>query len=417
MPKFNTNDIFKPGKLSVMLDGSAGSSGKGKLGAFICKHADNWQFACNTYMPQAGHTCKEDDGKTYFYQTLNSCAYLNNYEKLYIGPGGMIEVPSLFKEIEQSNVDLNKIGIHPLVSILQEKDAAFERGEVDLDGNKLSSLQDGTMKKGSTCHGCGAARARKILRRPDVLLAKDVPELKPFLCDTTQEIKNRLENGQAGLLEIAQGFQLSYLSQFYPYCTSRNCTVAAALDDMMLPPIYAGNVIINMRSIPIRINNKKFLGDNGKHLTWEEVEEYKTNNKPYKTYMGNSGPGYNDQYEITWEKVAELANVNFNTFMNEQRSAIMTSVTKLPRRPFTFSKKSLDEAIFHNQTGHTIFIAVNFANYIDYSLCGRRGNINELTTKIQNWLNDNIMQSTKIPDINMKFIGTGPLTDDMILVS
>src|SRR3954469_25056808 len=89
---FNTDFVFTSGKLTIALDGGAGSSGKGKLGSFLCEHAGNWQFACNTFMPQAGHWVRLSDGRKNFYKSLNSCAYLTDrYEKLYIAPGATIE--------------------------------------------------------------------------------------------------------------------------------------------------------------------------------------------------------------------------------------------------------------------------------------------------------------------------------------
>ena len=256
----DTNFVFEPGKLTILLDGGAGSSGKGKLGAFVTEHANNWQFCCNGFSPQAGHWVKDDDGKEYFYQTLNSCAYQPYYEKMYLGPGAIIELPALFREIEENGIEAHRLGISPVCAILQDQDAAFERGEVDLDGNKLPTIGEGTMKHGSTCHGVGAALARRRLRRPDAKLARDIPELAQYMCDVPSEIMNRLDAGQAGFLEIAQGFQLSYLiPEMYPYCTSRNCTVAAGLDDMMLPPSYAGNVLINYRTFPNMISNYKYI--------------------------------------------------------------------------------------------------------------------------------------------------------------
>ena len=65
-----TNFFFNPGKLSFILDAGAGSSGKGVIGSYVCENADNFTFACNAFMPQAGHWVKTDNGKTYFYQTL-----------------------------------------------------------------------------------------------------------------------------------------------------------------------------------------------------------------------------------------------------------------------------------------------------------------------------------------------------------
>jgi adenylosuccinate synthase len=406
----DTNFCFTPGKLTILADQGAGSSGKGKLGAFVASHADNWQFACNTFAPQAGHWVKNDDGKTYFYQTFNSCAWMSDrYEKLYIGPGSTIELAAFWKEKEQNNIPSNKIGISPLASILQSIDGKFERGLIDFDGNDRENIDHSLAKTGTTAHGCGVNRARRVLRRPEAKYARDVPELEQFICDVPCEIMDRLDRGQAGILEIAQGFQLSYLlPDFFPYTTSRNCTVAAALDDMMLPVVYAGNVILNSRTFPIRISSMKYIGEGGKHLTWDEIQKYKAEGRPYEIFKGNSGPGYDDQEETTWEDITTSSG-------SPAPIMEMTSVTKLPRRVFTFSRKNIEQSIRHNNTGANVYLALNFANYVDYSVSGMRKTIpaigHGIPSKLVEWLAKYYSGRR-----SLKFIGTGALTDDYIMI-
>jgi adenylosuccinate synthase len=405
----DTNFCFTPGKLTILMDGGAGSSGKGKLGAFVASHADNWQFACSTFAPQAGHWVKNDDGKSYFYQTFNSCAWMSDrYEKLYIGPGSTIELESFWREKEQNNIPSCKIGISPVTSILQDIDSRFERGLVDFDGVDRTVTDHSLAKTGTTAHGCGANRARRVLRRPEAKYARDIPELREFICDVPSEIMERLERGQAGMLELAQGFQLSYmLPEFFPFTTSRNCTVASGFDDMMLPPIYAGNVILNYRTFPIRISSLKYIGEGGKHLTWDEVEQYRAQNKPFEIFKGNSGPGYDDQEETTWEKITADSG-------SPKPIMEMTSVTKLPRRVFTFSRKNVDQSILHNRTGGQIFLAINFVNYLDHKLSGRRCMMSELeqNDKLSNWMQENRLYLDNTPTL----LGTGAKTDDYILL-
>lgn len=217
---FDTSSLFTPGKVTVVLDGGAGSSGKGKIGAFLGEHALNWTFACQAFMANAAHWVVTDDGKKYLYQSLNSVAHLKNkYQKTYICGGAVLELPALLREIKEHDLGPEQLGIHPIAAVVQDKDMGYERGTCDFDGKPFSEMvQSDCMKLGSTLHGVGAARARRILRRSDVLVARDIPELKPYICWTDREIMARLEEGQAGLLEVAQGFQLSYLSQFYPKC-------------------------------------------------------------------------------------------------------------------------------------------------------------------------------------------------------
>lgn len=402
-----TNSVFIPGKLSVLMDAAAGSSGKGKLAAFVYENADNYQFVCNNHSKQASHTIVDDSG-TYIYKQLCAISHKHHkFEKMYIGHGAGIDLKALFAEIEMTGLPTEKLGISPLATIIQDIDQKFEMGEVDMDG-KVIEKHDGTVKFGSTCSGVGAARARKVLRRPNILLARDVPELAPYICDVPGEIMARLDSGQSGLMEIPQGFQLSYgLDKFYPYCTSRNSTVSAGLDDMMLPPKYVGNVILNLRSYPIRIHSFKYIStEDGHHLTWEEVQ---SGNVPHDKIESNSGDGWDDQKEITWEELTERAGA-------PELIMECTTLTKLPRRPFTFSKENLRQAIKFNDTGHKIFLNLNFSDYIDSSIKGAKKDDNvTIPEKVKNFVDENIIPVMKeFNNVSLEWLGTGAHTDETI---
>lgn len=397
------DDFFDEGKLTIVMDGGAGSSGKGKIASYLASNSDNWQFCCNTFGPQAGHWVRLEDGRQFFYQTLNSAAYLHDkFEKMYLGPGCIIELPALLREMEENGIPRSKIGISPVIPILSKVDSDFEQGLGGFDGAPLAERHDGTAKSGSTSHGVGSVVARRALRRPGLQLAKDVPELKDMICDVPSEILDRLEGGQRGLMEIAQGFQLSNQhSFFYPYVTSRNVTVAQGMSDMFLPPVVAGQVIVNFRTFPIRINSNKYLcKESGRHLTWAEVEQ----GLPHTVYQGNSGNWYPDQQELTWEQLTEQAGAPEKIFE-------MTSVTKLPRRVATFSKQNVDEAIRYNQTGYPIHISVNFLNYVDHEMTGKK-EYSDLTMKVKKWLLDNLVQYHQ----QVRFLGTGAKTEETIFL-
>lgn len=411
---FNTNNYFEPGKITVLMDAQAGSSGKGKIGSFITEHANNWTFACNAFFPNAGHWVRTDNRGDYFYQTLNSCAYQANFkpnfEAMYIGPGAIIELPALFHELEVNPGSATKLKISPLAVILQEKDTLFERGLVNFEGEPFK--HDGTYRYGSTSHGVGAANARRVLRRKDVIYAKDVAELAPFLCDTTVEILKRLDKGESGLLEVAQGFQLSLLGRFAPNCTSRNVTAVQALSDMMLPPSVVGNVVFNFRTFPIRINSNKYVGDDGTHLTWEQVQS----GVPHNVLRGDSGGWYPDQKEISWEELTELSG-------SPEKIMEITSVTKLPRRVATFSKMNAEEVLKLNYFGDHVkyYASINFVNYLDYGLTGLRSSVHsdideELRRKLTtftDWYFENL-PGCYDDLVSSIMLGTGPKTDDVI---
>lgn len=80
-------------------------------------------------------------------------------------------------------------------------------------------------KIGSTKKGVGPAYRDKYARI--ARQAKDVLELKPYLTDLYEEIKDDKQNI---LCEGSQGFYLDpNFTDHYPYCTSSHCTVGGAL--------------------------------------------------------------------------------------------------------------------------------------------------------------------------------------------
>lgn len=415
----NTSHLFQPGKILVTLDGGAGSSGKGKLGAFIGGHADNWQFCCNTFSANAAHWVVLDDGTKYLYQTLNSVAHLKNYQKMYVCGGSVLELPAVLREIKEHNLTPDRLGIHPIAAVTQQKDIDYERGTCNFDGEPFEKMvQSDCMKLGSTLHGVGAARARRILRRADVLIARDVPELKPFLCWTEHEVMNRLERGESGLMEIAQGYQLSYLSQFYPKCTSRNCSVSAGLDDCCLPPSVVGDVVINFRTFPIRVNSNKYVhAETGKLLNAIDMAQLRESGQAdlIKVLKGDSGGCYADQRELTWDEVTAASGIQKIDPTKSIRE--ITSLTKLERRVYTFSKQNLLEAVRFNRGSGKTHVSINFINYVDAAMEGVRGDGEALTEQSRRWLEENIITPLEsIDGVRLTFIGTGAKTDDMIVV-
>jgi hypothetical protein len=221
----------------------------------------------------------------------------------------------------------------------------------------------------------------------------------------------RLDAGESGLLEIAQGFQLSSLYQFYPNSTYRPCTVSHALSEMMLPPIYAGPVVLNCRTFPIRINSNKYISKiDGHHMTWAEVEACHASGEKYNVFEGNSGGGYDDQREISWEELTKSSG-------SPKPIIEITSVTKLPRRVFTFSRQNLLDAIRYNKTEYRTFISLNFANYVDHEMAGRKGYgiADHGTLKFRKWTQENFpFEEAEEMRAKLAFVGTGMRTNEMI---
>jgi adenylosuccinate synthase len=128
----------------------------------------------------------------------------------------------LLTEIAEHDVSADRLSIHPHAMIIEEADRDYET-------RMLSSI-------GSTGQGVGAASARKIMGRgrktdPVVRLAKDVPELRPYVRDTQDILERAFVQGCSVLLEGTQGTTLSLHHGDYPHVTSRDTTVAGCLAD------------------------------------------------------------------------------------------------------------------------------------------------------------------------------------------
>src|SRR5690349_6497510 len=109
--------------------------------------------------------------------------------------------------------------------IIEEQDRDFESGL--------------KQEIGSTAQGVGAATSRKILRtsaRPAVRLARDVPELKPYIRETLEVLDDAFTAGKRIFLEGTQGTGLSLHHGDYPYVTSRDTTVSGCLADAGIAP-------------------------------------------------------------------------------------------------------------------------------------------------------------------------------------
>ena len=453
--------MFKPGRITFLLDGyAAGSAGKGKLESLIIKHTsfnneDKKLFVATTNSANASHWVY-DGGKKMMFEVLPSSAYL--HEKLsavYICHGASFSLKRLKEEIEMSGLPKDKLRIHPKAGIILKRDEDYEKGLCDVNGNYYSDTEQtsGTIRNGSTCSGSGAVRAKKCVRNKTLVYAMDVPELRDYIVDTEKEIIERLSNGECGLLQIGQGFPLSYgLGYNKRNSTSRNVTIAAALDDALIPPFFAGNVILNGRTFPIKINNKKYKTIGGK--IYKEFFDGEEIDKVYPEHLfkveGESGhtliitrggefinsfemeefPGYpveivdsfsgtgyskrwneeSKQKEITWEDVEAQYGKEIPLDVK------CTSLTKLVRRVFEFDKDLLDDGIVYNMPpeGNHIFVAINFVNWVD---CEMEDKTDIVTDKAKQWIEDNMAPVlAEYPSVGLAVLGTGRESDSFVAV-
>lgn len=353
---------MQQGSLNVVLDAFWGSSGKGK----VC----DWLVATRAVtdvisgnMPNAGHTVVRGSRKV-VKKVLPSGAAFNGKTRIWLGPNTGFFQSQL--ETEARWVAERQILMHDRAFVVREQDAEAERA--------------GLSYVASTMQGSGNALARKIMRKDGLPLTGLAPlpknveviESKKFraaLCD-------RIVRGTA-LYEVSQGWGLSVdHGTHYPYCTSRNCSVASAIDSTAAPPQIIGDVIAVIRPYPIRVGN---------------------------TEDGHSGGWSFDCAEVDWNHVRQSSGLNDERLEEKER----TTVTKRIRRVSTFSFDLLIDCCKHNGvTG----IFLNFAQYIDASAAGMRGRRQQAPRAVRIFA-DAIELATEVPVIG---IGTGADTFDVL---
>lgn len=369
----------------VTTDGGAGSSGKGSLNSWL---ADRYGFhlATNNWMTNAGHYTELDNGTRILVQHIPS-AFINKNTRLYINAGAAIDLKTLFNEVamlESLGFPIrDRLTIHPLANVITEENKEYERA---------------TIKTGSTFKGCGAALAAKAMRLPQQKLARDYEELRAFctIADLTMELNDGIATkGMRVLIEGSQGIDLDLNFAEYPYCTSRQTHPTQLVADAGLPCRAVTNVIINLRTNPIRISNTSAA-------TGEQC------------YTGN----YWQAKEISWEDIAKQAGyVNFEEFEEEYRYAMMTSVTKKVRRIFEFP---IERVKYVNALAGgllpdgNVLYSLNFVNFVDRTVKGKTTLGDILTLKVADWLKNNLLPAIETNGggdtiwHGLRWIRTGP---------
>ena len=246
--------------VDVLVGGQYGSEGKGQVVAYL---SGEYDFLVRVGGPNAGHKVKVGD-RAFTFRHLPS-GTLSCNAQLVIGAGAVLHVPTLLEEIGACRVEGERLAIDPQAMIISQEDRA---NEAALKANI-----------GSTAQGVGFATARRVTQRGmrDVKLARDVPELKPFVRETCGIFDKAFSQGRRVLLEGTQGTGLSLFHGFYPHVTSRDTTVAGCLAEAGISATRVRKVIMVCRTYPIRVMSPngrgKTSGFMSKELTWGEIEQ------------------------------------------------------------------------------------------------------------------------------------------------
>lgn len=310
--------FFETSGAYVLVDGQYGSTGKGLAADLLEQYDDASGYPVDVVTtnagPNSGHTAILEDDTKIFTQQLPVFSACRGVRRMnagdddgvmavkqpmtYLNGGAILDMADVEQEVD-------RYGVCPYIHssaamIMQTTQDAFHEGWLD--------------KIASTGKGVGQAMAAKVLRMPYVYSGY-ATRYRHIVARNVQDLRNKVT-----FVETAQGFSLGINSGFYPYTTSRECSVPQALADAGISPYDLQGVFMTIRAHPIRVGN---------------------------TEKGESGPCYPDQKEISW---AELG-----------VEAELTSVTKRVRRVFTFSEMQLEQACLVNRPN---VILLNFCNYL-----------------------------------------------------
>lgn len=104
-----------------------------------------------------------------------------------------------------------------------------------------------------------------------VRLAKDHPDLQPFVRSVGWELEKAYSSGTRVMLEGTQGTDLSIHHGHYPNVTARETTAAGCLADAGIAPSRVRRVVMVMRRYPIRVGGES--GPMGILLDFETISK------------------------------------------------------------------------------------------------------------------------------------------------
>jgi adenylosuccinate synthase len=228
---------------TVIVGAFWGDEGKGKIISYLALK-DKLDFCVRTGSVNAAHTVWME-GKRYALHMVPA-AFLHEKCRLLIGAGANVHVAKFLEEVELTKVK-ERIGVDQQASIIEEKHAVQDRTSAHLKG------------LGTTGWGVGPAIEERVRRTAKI--AKEIPELQPFLADVATEINKGIDSGKKVLLEGTQGFMLSLFYGTYPYVTGRDTGAAAICSEAGVGPTRVDDVLIVYKSFMTRVGAGPLPGE------------------------------------------------------------------------------------------------------------------------------------------------------------
>ena len=232
-------------KAADMVIGLAmGDEAKGKVANHLVKNGDYTHVIRFCGGANAGHTIYHNGNKIV---THSIPVGVIHGVKSIIGSGCVLNPEAFFAELKE----LNEAGIDT-----EDKVFIAANAHITTDCHLEEDRKD--TKIGTTKRGIGPTYRDKYAR--EGLLAKDVPELAPYIIDLYEELHNNQQGDTVILCEGAQGFGLDIDWGDYPYVTSSHCTTAGALLNG-IPPQAVRRVYGITKAYDTYVGAKNFHGE------------------------------------------------------------------------------------------------------------------------------------------------------------
>jgi adenylosuccinate synthase len=212
----------------------------------------------------SGHIGVSREGRKIALRQLPAGAIDGNH-RILLPAGAYIDVELLLREIDELGYDPTLITISPFAHIITEAHKTWEQ---------QSNLREAI---GSTQSGTGAAVLSRVARGagrfPQAVRAEDVPQLAPFIGDTTVLARLLLDEGRRIIIEGTQGFGLSALhAEAWPKATSRDTTAGGFIAEAGLSPLDVDEVVMVIRCHPIRVAGRQ-SGPLPRETSWAAIAQ------------------------------------------------------------------------------------------------------------------------------------------------
>lgn len=218
----------------AVLGGQYGGEGKGKIMSFLDHYVQPTVIAKGGG-PNGGHRVVTEQ----FDHTFRMLpAHVRTEQlKFIFGAGALID-PTLLRQ---------EMSLFPCAQnvLIDFRSGIIEPRHIEdqIDDKLYRSI-------GTTYRGTGTAIAERITRR--LKLADAVEELEPYLTDTPIFLHERIKRGDDILLEGGQSVYLSNYHGDYPYCTSRDTTIAALCSQVGIGIRYVDRIFLVLKCFPTR---------------------------------------------------------------------------------------------------------------------------------------------------------------------